>query len=138
MRISKLLVILLSLSLFGMTDAMAGASGHAGHTPGSGSGGGGACVKARLSKFQPGHMATVAPEAEFSFVVTGIQSPDQVDVSVKKIPVAITGEDKDSFYLIKGKLPADLKNVTARVNVKVNAKSPRCDAENGWLVKITG
>jgi hypothetical protein len=52
--------------------------------------------------------------------------------------VEVTGEDKDSFYLIKGKLPAELKNVTARVNVKVNAKSPRCDAENGWLVKITG
>lgn len=137
MRTPKLLVILLSLSLFNMTDAMAGASGHAGHTMGSG-GGGGSCVKARVSKFQPGHLATVAPEAEFSFMVTGIQSPDQVDVTVKTIPVEVTGEDKDSFYLIKGKLPAELKNVTARVNVKVNAKSPRCDAENGWLIKITG
>jgi len=137
MRIPNLLVVLLSLSLFNMTDAIAGASGHAGHTPGTGSGGAAGCVKARLSKFQPGHMATVAPEAEFSFVVTGIQSPDQVEVTVKTIPVEITGEDKDSFYLIKGKLPAELKNVTARVNVKVNAKSPRCEAENGWLVKIT-
>ncbi|WAK00974.1 hypothetical protein [Methylobacter sp. YRD-M1] len=137
MRISNLLAVLLSLSLFNMTDAIAGASGHAGHTPGTGSGGGGACTKARLSKFLPGHLATVAPEAEFSFVVTGIQSPDQVDVTVKTIPVEITGEDKDSFYLIKGKLPTELKNVTARINVKVNAKSPRCDAENGWLVKIT-
>ncbi len=136
MRIPNLLVVLLSLSLFNISDAIAGASGHAGHTPGTGSGGG-ACVKARLSKFQPGHMAAVAPEAEFSFMVTGIQSPDQVEVTVKTIPVEITGEDKDSFYLIKGKLPAELKNVTARVNVKVNAKSPRCDAENGWLVKIT-
>jgi hypothetical protein len=137
MRTSKLLVILLSLSLFNMADVMAGASGHAGHSMGSG-GGGGSCVKARVSKFQPGHLATVAPEAEFSFMVTGIQSPDQVDVTVKTIPVEVTGEDKDSFYLIKGKLPAELKNVTARVNVKVNAKSPRCDAENGWLIKITG
>lgn len=135
MRTSKLLVILLSLSLFNMADAMAGASGHAGHTVGGG--GGGSCVKAHVSRFKPGHLATVAPEADFSFMATGIQSPDQIVVTVKTIPVAITAEDKDSFYLVKGKLPAELKNVTARINVKVNAKSPRCDGENGWLVKIT-
>lgn len=137
MRISNLLVVLLSLSLFNMTDAIAGASGHAGHTPGTGSGGAAGCVKAHVSKFLPGHMATVAPESEFSFMATGVQSPDQIVVTVKKIPVEITAEDKDSFFLVKGKLPAELKNVTARVNVKVNGKLPRCDAENGWLVKIT-
>ncbi|WP_020160304.1 MULTISPECIES: hypothetical protein [Methylobacter] len=136
MRTSKLLVILLSLSFFSITDAMAGASGHAGHSVGGGNSGG-SCVKARVSNFQPAHLATVAPESEFSFRATGVQSPDQVVVTVKTIPVAITAEDKDSFYLVKGKLPAELKNVTARINVKVNAKSPRCDGENGWLVKIT-
>ena len=85
----------------------------------------------------PPHLATVAPEAEFSFLAFNIDKPEQTSVTVKNIPVEVTAEFKDPYYLIKGKIPASLKNTAARINIKVSAKSPHCEAENGWLLKIS-
>ncbi len=81
--------------------------------------------------------ATVTPGAEFSFLVFNIDKPEQVSVTVKNIPVEVTAEFKDPYYLFKGKLPASLVSTAARINIKVNAKSPHCEAENGWLLKIS-
>ncbi len=130
------LTILGLAAVFNLTDAMAGASGHAGHTPGGGGGGGENCLKPRLSKFLPAHLSTVAPESEFSFMAAGVQHPDQISVTVKSIPVKLTVEDKEAFYLVKGKLPPSLTKTAARINIKVTSKYSRCDAENGWLLKI--
>ncbi len=135
MKKSNLLTILCFVSLFNMADAMAGASGHAGHSPGGG-GGGENCLKPRLSKFLPAHLSTVAPESEFSFMAAGVQHPDQISVTVKSIPVKLTVEDKEAFYLVKGKLPPSLTKTAARINIKVTSKYSRCDAESGWLLKI--
>jgi len=84
----------------------------------------------------PPHLATIAPEGEFSFRVFNIDKPEQISVTVKNIPVEVTAEFKDPYYLIKGKIPASLVNTAARINIKVSAKSPHCEAENGWLLKI--
>ena len=110
---------------------------HSGHGGGArGSSTPNTCEKARLNKFLPPHLATVVPEAEFSFLVFNIDKPEQVSVTVKNIPVDFTAEFKDPFYLIKGKLPASLVNTAARINIKVSAKSNHCEAEDGWLLKI--
>lgn len=139
MKKFKILAIVFSVSCFaaGAAQATEHHSGHGGGANGGGSGGGGECIKARLAKFLPAHLATVAPESEFSFVAYNIQKPEQVAVTVKSIPVELDAEFKDPFYLMKGKLPAALNNTMARINVKVSAKSSHCEAENGWLVKIT-
>jgi hypothetical protein len=39
--------------------------------------------------------------------------------------------------VITGKIPASLVNTAARINIKVSAKSPHCEAEDGWLLKIS-
>ena len=138
MKKSRILAIVFSVSCFaaGAAQATEHHSGHGGGANGGGSGGG-ECVKARLAKFLPAHLATVAPESEFSFVAYNIQKPEQVAVTVKNIPVELDAEFKDPFYLLKGKLPAALNNTMARINVKVSAKSSHCEAEYGWLVKIS-
>lgn len=110
-------------------------SGHAGAA--AGGGGGSHCIKAHLSKFTPPHLSKVKSGSEFSFVVMNIKSPDQVNVTVKKIPVEIDAEFVDPFYVIKAKLPEQLTNTMARIDIKVKAKLPSCEAENGWLVNIT-
>jgi hypothetical protein len=130
----KKTMCLIIFFLFTTSLAHAGASGHAGH--GGGSGGGGSCIKPRLNKFTPEHLATVAPESEFSFWAFNVQHPDEIEVTVKNIPVAVTFENKDAFYLVTGKLPASLKNTAARINIKVTSKMTRCDAEGGWLLNI--
>lgn len=135
MKKSKLLTILTLVSLFNMTDATAGAGGHAGHSVGGGGGSEG-CLKPRLSKFLPAHLSTVAPGSEFSFMAVGVQRPEQISVTVKSIPVKLTVEDKEAFYLVKGQLPPSLTKTAARINIKVTAKYSKCDAENGWLLKI--
>jgi hypothetical protein len=70
-------------------------------------------------------------------LVFNIDKPEQVAVTVKNIPVEVTAEFKDPYYLFTGKMPASLVNTAARINVKVSAKSPHCETENGWLLKIT-
>lgn len=95
------------------------------------------CEKPVLAKFLPVNLAEVAPQSEFSFRVLNIHSPEQITVTVKNIPVAIAADFKDPFYTVTAKLPESLRNTVARINIKVDGKSAHCEAENGWLVKIT-
>lgn len=140
MKKPRLLAMLFVMALFtGAANASEHHSGHGGGNKGGGGGGNpGACGKPHLGKFLPAHLATVRPGAEFSFLAFNIDKPEQIAVTVKNIPVEVTAEFKDPFYLVKGNLPAELVNTAARINVKVSAKSPHCEAENGWLLKIAG
>jgi hypothetical protein len=138
MKTPRLLAIFFMVSYFNSGTGHA-AEHHSGH--GASSGGGGsenACLKPQLTKFLPAHLATVVPGSAFSFLAFNVSKPEQIEVTVKSIPVQVTTEDKESFYLITGKLPAELVNTTARINIKVNSNITRCDGESGWLVKIAG
>lgn len=133
MKKNKLFLAIFLLLNFSLVHA--GAGGHAGHG-GGGSGGGASCIKPRLQKFTPDNLTTVVPESEFSFMAFNVQRPEEIEVTVKNIPVPVTFEDKESFLLVKGNLPASLNNTTARISIKVMSKVARCDAEGGWLLKI--
>jgi hypothetical protein len=111
---------------------------HSGHNRTAGSGGDSVktCLKPHVSKFLPAHLATVAPGSEFSFVAFNIHKPENISATVKKIPIPLTAEYKNPFYVVKGKLPPQLKNTAARIDIKVSGKSSHCETENGWLVKI--
>ena len=110
---------------------------HDGH--GAGGGGGSACQKLRINKQKlvPAHLAEVPPESEISFNAFGFDTPENLEVTVKKIPIPITTEFKDPFYVIHGKLPAELKNTHARINVKLKSPIIKCINEDGWLIKIS-
>jgi hypothetical protein len=138
MKKQKLLVIVFITYLTGVSITGA-TEHHSGHRM-SNSGGGdtmNTCLKPHVSKFLPAHLATVPPASEFSFVAFNIHRPEDISVTVKKIPVVTTSEFKDPYYVVKGKLPDSLKNTAARINVKVSGKSSHCEIENGWLVKIS-
>lgn len=110
--------------------------GHGGHGGSSGSGGAD-CIKAKISRNNPDHLASVAPGSEFSFAASGSNGPGHIHVSIKQQPIAISLEDKETFYLVKGKLPPEIKNSVVRISVTLKSKVPRCDAEGGWLLKVT-
>ncbi len=131
----SILLIVFALVTAGSANA---AEHHSGHGAGKGSGGasGAGCTKPHLTKFLPAHLETVVPGAEFSFIALNVNKPEQISVTVKTIPVELTTEFKDPYYLVKGKLPESLVNTAARISIKVSAKSPHCEAENGWLLKI--
>jgi hypothetical protein len=109
------------------------------HPPGHGSKnrGGGVCTRPRMEKFTPANMATVAPGSEFSFVAFNIDNTDDLTVTAKKLPVEIRSEFKDPFFVVTGKLPDSLRNTVARINIKIDAKTANCEAEAGWLLKIS-
>ncbi|MCF7971696.1 MAG: hypothetical protein K9L22_11105 [Methylococcaceae bacterium] len=118
-----------------MASPVFSAGGHDGHGSGGKGGSASACKTTVISHARPEHLATVAPQSEFSFWVTGITEPDLVEVTAKKIPVELTVEDKENFFLFTGKLPESLKGTAARIQVSVNFK--KCPAEKGWLLKIS-
>jgi hypothetical protein len=134
---SRLRAMFLIVCLSGLTAAKA-SEHHSGHGGGAMGGGGSrnACLKARLEKFLPAPLATVAPGSPFSFYAFNVDNPEQISVTVKKIPVEISTEYREPFFVVKGKLPESLTNTAARIDIKVKAKSPHCEAEKGWLIKI--
>jgi hypothetical protein len=130
---------LLALAILGFS-ANSFAVDHSMHGGGTGSSGSSSsinCSKATFSKFQPEHLATVTPESDFSFIAFNVQKPEQIEVTVKSQPVKISVENTDSFMRVTGKLPADLKNTAARINIKATTKVEKCNGEGGWLVTIT-
>jgi hypothetical protein len=94
------------------------------------------CRKPKFYDFAPAHLATAAPESEISFKVARAKSPEYVTLEVKKISVPLIAENKDVYYIMKGKLPAELRDTYARVNVRAEADGG-CHVEDGWLVKIS-
>ena len=132
MTYMKLLIAIATLTIH--FSAWAQSTGHIGH---GGSGGGeDACIKARASRFTPEHLANVASGSEFSFAASGTNGPGHIHVSIKQTPIDITVEDKENFYLVKGKLPEDIKNTVVRISIDLKAKSPKCNEKTGWLLKV--
>ena len=132
MKTFTTLAALFALSL--SNSAWAQSTGHIGH---GGSGGGDACIRAKVSRIKPEHLSTVAPGSEFSFAASGSNGPGHIHVNIKQQPIPVTIEDKETFYLVKGKLPEDIKNTTVRISVNLKSKVGKCDAEDGWLLKVT-
>ncbi len=132
MHTHKILAALFALSLH--TPTWAQSTGHIGHGGGSGDGG---CIRAKISRIKPEHLTTVTPGSEFSFAASGSNGPGHIHVSVRQQPIPVMIEDKDSFYWVKGKLPEEIKNATVRISVNLRAKVGKCDAEDGWLLKIS-
>lgn len=130
-----------ALILLTATLAFTGVAGatehHSGHVPAAvGGDASGGCTKPHFDRFQPAHLATAAPGAEFSFYAMNVQKPEQISVTVKNIPVDVNADFIDPFFLVKGTLPASLHDTYARINIKVKGKFSHCDGENGWLLKI--
>jgi hypothetical protein len=134
----KKMVFALVMSAFAINSyAAMDHSSHGGGNSGGGGGGSASCEKIRFEKFQPENLATVAPESEFAFTAFNVEKPEQIEVTVKSIPVHVTAETKGNLYRITGKLPAELKNTTARIHIKGTTKVEKCNGENGWLLTIS-
>jgi hypothetical protein len=119
------------------SQCFAGASGHAGQHGGGAGGAGKGCPRIVVSDNEPAALAEVAPGSTFTVAVTGTKNADDIEVTIKKIPVAITAISKERFMEVEGKIPAELRGIPARVIVKVKSQYPGCDQESGWLYKIT-
>jgi hypothetical protein len=98
------------------------------------------CKKPKFYTFSPSAekgAAEIAPGSEFSFHSSEWTAPGTVEVTVKKIKTAVTVENRNIFFIFKGKLPPELTDTYARISITGKAKLG-CSNRGGWLVKITG
>jgi hypothetical protein len=103
---------------------------------GGSGGGGGSCAKPNFSRFLPEANSEVKAGSEFSFVASANTHPKTIKVTVKDQPVELTiPENTESTYIVKGKLPASLKNTFARITINAQTSS-QCKGSEGWLIKI--
>lgn len=139
MKFRRSIVMYLFICLFSAKASFA-AGDHGGGHGGRMSEGGGStssCLKPRLDRFAPAPLATVSPGSEFSFYAFNVDDPRHISVTAKKIPVEVTSEYREPFYIVKGKLPDSLKNTPVRINIKVSSKYSQCETEKGWLIKVS-
>jgi hypothetical protein len=122
------------LAMMNSSFALAGAHvEHGGKNPNKG----GACKEAKIGKIKPAALSEIAPGSDFSFMLFDANNPQNIEVTVKKIAIPVTIEDKGEMAIIHAKMPESLRNTAARINVKVKGKTAKCDSETGWLFKIT-
>jgi hypothetical protein len=131
----SILITTLISTLCLISNSVIAAGGHGEKVGGKKGGGSKSCNTTAIYKIKPEHLASVSPQTEISFWVKGIKDASKVEVIAKKMPVAVTAEDKEHFFSFKGKLPESLRGTAARIYVKVH--SNRFPAEKGWLLKIS-
>ena len=128
--------IAFTLITLGFSNSVWSQSQHGGHTGGSSSRDSG-CIKAKVSNFQPANMETIAPGGEFSAFVSGSNGPGHIHVTIRNQAINVSVENKDTFYVVKGKLPAEIRNETVRISISAKAKNSQCDSDTGWLLKVS-
>lgn len=77
----------------------------------------------------------VPPESELMFTISNWTKPESIKVTAKGVPLEANIEDKNSFFRVTAKLPAELSGKYVRINVMANAVLG-CKGEGGWLVKV--
>lgn len=95
------------------------------------------CVKPKFRDFAPAPKSEVAPQSEISFHINHTADPLHINASAKKIPMKVVVEDKQTFYYVSAKLPAELKDGYARIHIEAKAAEGECIGQDGWLIKIS-
>jgi hypothetical protein len=88
-----------------------------------------------LPEFSATNKVEVAPESAFSLMISNNVDPTTLKVSAKKKALPVTVTDKNSFFLVTGKIPAEYTGQFVRIDVQVTARLG-CKGLDGWLVKV--
>lgn len=95
------------------------------------------CIKPKFRDFSPAPKSEVAPETELSFHVNRYADPLHIGASAKKIPMQVEVTDKQTFYYVTAKLPAELRDGFARIHIEAKSTEGDCIGSDGWLLKIS-
>ncbi len=88
-----------------------------------------------LAEFSAKNKQEVAPGADFSFTISNNIDPTTLKITAKKKALPVTITDKNSFFLVTGKIPMEYTGQFVRIDVQVHAKLG-CKALDGWLIKV--
>lgn len=93
------------------------------------------CDKPHFSDFDPAEKSEVSAQSEFSFAASGVSDSNSIKVTVKNQPVELSINDKGGVYQVSGKLPENLHDTYARINISADGRN-RCKGSGGWLIRI--
>jgi hypothetical protein len=89
-----------------------------------------------LPEYKEPDKKEVAPEAEFSFVVSGWADPKKIKLSAKNMDIPFTVQSTDTYHKVKAKLPAALTGQAVRINARIPAVLG-CYSTIGWLIEVS-
>ncbi len=98
------------------------------------------CFKPKFREFSlPVYSADnkqeVAPESDFSFIVSHVIDPDFFKLTAKGKDLSYRLEDRNSFYVVHSKIPAELTGKFVRISSRAQALLG-CYSSEGWLIKV--
>lgn len=88
-----------------------------------------------LAEFTAAKKLEVPPESDFSFTISSGIDPATLKLTAKKKSLPFTITDKNSFFLVTGKIPAEYTGQFVRMDVQVTSKLA-CKGLDGWLIKV--
>lgn len=100
-----------------------------------------ACANVIFSAFTPPPFSVdknnvaVAPKSEFSFLVSKTALFPSIAVKIKEEKVPVTVTTINNGFLVKGKLPASVKDSYIRLDIFAKGQND-CDKTDGWLLKV--
>jgi hypothetical protein len=99
-----------------------------------------ACKKPRfhsfsLPEYKNPEKLEVPANADFSFTTSNWLDPATLKLRIKNKSLMFTIEDKKSFFLVTGKIPAEYTGQFVRIDVIANALLG-CKGLDGWLIKV--
>ncbi len=94
------------------------------------------CTKPKFRDFVPAPKSEVAPESVISFHINRFADREHVAATAKNLPMKVEVVDKKTFYYVKAKLPAELREGFARIHVVAKSIEGDCIGQDGWLIKV--
>jgi len=88
-----------------------------------------------LAQYKAQDQLEVPAEADFSFVISHWIDPNSIKLTAKQQKITFTVVDKNSFFLVNAKIPAEYSGQFVRLDVQAHAKLG-CKGLDGWLVKV--
>lgn len=88
-----------------------------------------------LPEYSDTNKTEAAPEAEFTFVVSGWANPKKFKLEGKGISIPFTVQSSETFHKVKAKLPAEFTGKAVRISARIPALLG-CYSTVGWLVKV--
>jgi hypothetical protein len=90
-----------------------------------------------LAEYSKTEKLEVPAESAFSFTISNWIDPTTIKLTAKKKNVPFTLVNKNSFFLVNAKIPAEYTGQFVRFDVQATARLG-CRGLDGWLVKVAG
>jgi hypothetical protein len=88
-----------------------------------------------LTEYEAPSKVQVPAQTDFSFAISNWIDPTTIKLATKDQKIPFTVENKNSFFLVHSKIPAQYTGKFVRLNAQATAILG-CKSVIGWLIKV--